>query len=163
MKVKNIVLFGLLGALIFVLKFAMAGLPNIEPVTLLVMVYASVFNRQSWYPISIYIVLEMLIYGFGLWTIGYCYIWFILALISVAIIPKIKNRWCIATIAGLFGLLFGALYIPIYIIYGGIEYAIAWWIAGLSFDAIHAAGNFVIVLLLYKPMSQFLQTMYERY
>ena len=39
----EVVLFGILGALTFALKFAMAALPNIEPVTLLMMVFGAVF------------------------------------------------------------------------------------------------------------------------
>lgn len=27
-----------------------------------------------------------------------------------------------------------------------------WWIAGIPFDIIHGAANFVIMLLLYKPV-----------
>ena len=46
-QIREITLYALLGALLFALKMAMAGLPNIEPVSLLVMVYAVVFGRKS--------------------------------------------------------------------------------------------------------------------
>ena len=45
-SVRQIALFGILGALTFGLKFAMSWLPNIEPVSLLVMLYAVVFGRK---------------------------------------------------------------------------------------------------------------------
>ena len=43
---REIAVLGVLGAVLFVAKMAMALLPNIEPVSLLVMVYAMVFGRQ---------------------------------------------------------------------------------------------------------------------
>jgi energy-coupling factor transport system substrate-specific component len=36
-------------------------------------------------------------------------------------------------------------------------FALAWWISGLPYDALHGAGNFVIMLLLYRPMRRALQ------
>ena len=39
-------LFGVLGGLMFALQVAMSGLPNIEPVSLLTMVYAAVFGKK---------------------------------------------------------------------------------------------------------------------
>ena len=43
---RKVVLCGLMAASLTVLKMAMSPLPNIEPVSLLVMVYAMVFGRQ---------------------------------------------------------------------------------------------------------------------
>ena len=56
-------LFGVLGALTFALQVVMAPLPNIEPVSLLVMLYAVVFGRKCLYPIYLYVMLEILVYG----------------------------------------------------------------------------------------------------
>ena len=41
----------MLGALTFGLKVAMSYLPNIEPVSLLVMIFAVVFGKKCLYPI----------------------------------------------------------------------------------------------------------------
>ena len=43
----EVVLFGMLGALTFALQVVMAPLPNIEPVSLLVMLFAAVFGWKS--------------------------------------------------------------------------------------------------------------------
>ena len=45
MTILEIVLFGVLGALMFALQVVMGFLPNIEPVSLLVMVFAVVFGE----------------------------------------------------------------------------------------------------------------------
>jgi energy-coupling factor transport system substrate-specific component len=35
---------------------------------------------------------------------------------------------------------------------GGLKTAIAWWIAGIPWDIVHGVANFVIMIVLYKPM-----------
>ena len=46
------VVLGLLGGILFAGKMVLAALPNVEPVSLLVMVYAVVYGRRALYPIS---------------------------------------------------------------------------------------------------------------
>ena len=58
LEAREIVLLGLLGAVLFVAKTALAFLPNIEPVTLLVMVYASVLGWRALCPVYVYVALE---------------------------------------------------------------------------------------------------------
>ena len=60
----------MLGALTFGLKVAMAALPNIEPVSLLVMVFAAVFGMKCLYPVYLYVIMELLIYGIGTWILN---------------------------------------------------------------------------------------------
>lgn len=55
-------------------------------------------------------------------------------------------------VAGLFGLCFGALCSIPYIFIGGWAMAFSYWISGLPFDLVHCAGNFVLTLVLYKPL-----------
>ena len=47
LTVRELTLFAVLGALTFALQVAMAPLPNIEPVSLLVMIFAAVFGWKS--------------------------------------------------------------------------------------------------------------------
>ena len=149
-------LYGILGAMLFALKFAMSPLPNIEPVSLLLIIYTIVFGIKAIYPLGIYIILEFLIYGFNFWSIAYLYIWLIL-IIAVIIVSKItKNNlspllW--ALVSGIFGMLFGALYIPLCIISGGFAFAATWWISGLPYDIVHCVANFILCIILFKPIT----------
>ena len=70
----------MLGALTFGAKVAMSGLPNIEPVSLMVMLFAVVFGWKALYPIYLYVLMEILLYGINLWNINYLYVWLVLAL-----------------------------------------------------------------------------------
>ena len=78
----EVVLFGILGALTFALKFAMAALPNIEPVSLLMMVFGAVFGLKALYPCYVYVAMEILTFGIGTWNVNYLYIWAIIVVVA---------------------------------------------------------------------------------
>lgn len=157
---REIALFGLLGALTFGLKVAMSVLPNIEPVSLLVMLYAVVFGRKCLYPIYLYILLEILFFGIQLWNINYLYVWAILAL-AAWLLRRSREPLAWALLSGVFGLLFGALCAPVYLFTGGWGAAVAWWATGAPYDVLHCVGNFVIALLLFMPLRQLLEKLYD--
>ena len=62
---------GLLGALLTVTKLALAWLPNIEPVSLLILVYAAVLGRRAFGAVFVFVVLEVMLWGLNLWTLNY--------------------------------------------------------------------------------------------
>lgn len=154
-------LFGLLGALTFAAKVAMAGLPNIEPVSLFVMLFAVVFGGKCLYPIYIYVALELLFWGLHLWSVNYLYVWAVLALIAW-LCRSVEHPLLWAVIAAAFGLFFGLLCAPVYIFSGGLEFAVSWWISGVTFDLAHCAGNFVITLVLFVPLRKLLTKLYAK-
>lgn len=159
LTLRQITLFGVLGAMTFGAKVAMALLPNIEPVSLFVMLFAVVFGWKALYPIYLYILLEILCYGIGAWNVNYLYIWTILAVAAMGMRRVKKPIWW-ALLSGLFGLSFGLLCSPVYWAMGGFEYAFAAWLSGLSFDYAHAIGNFVIALVLFVPLRKLLTRLY---
>ena len=79
LTLRETALFGILGGMTFLAKMVMAGLPNIEPVSLMVMLFAVTFGRKALYPIYAYVLLEFVLYGLNLWSVNYLYIWLILA------------------------------------------------------------------------------------
>lgn len=160
-SVREIALFGILGALTFGLKFAMSWLPNIEPVSLLVMLYAVVFGRKCLYPIYLYVALEILFYGIQLWNINYLYVWVILALLAY-LMRKSHDSLAWAMLSGGFGLCFGLLCAPVYLVSGGIGLAIGWWTSGIPYDLLHCGGNFVMALLLFVPLRKLLEQLYHK-
>ena len=161
LPIVEITLFGILGALTFGLKVAMSWLPNIEPVSLLVMLYATVFVRKAVYPIYLYVLLEILVYGLGTWNFMYLYIWAILA-IAAWLLRKMESPLGWAMLSGVYGLAFGLLCTPVDMFIGGIGYAMAKWATGIVFDIWHCAGNFVIALLLFVPMRNLLGKLYTK-
>ena len=148
---RETVLYGVLGAMTFAAQVVMAPLPNIEPVSLLVMIFAAVFGWKALYPVYVFVVMEVLYHGMGLWNINYLYIWGILAAAAI-FLRDMKHPLAWALLSGVFGLFFGALCGIVDIFIGGFGYAIAKWVSGIPFDIAHCAGNFVISLVLFKPL-----------
>ncbi len=161
LTVRQIALFGTLGALTFGLKVAMSALPNIEPVSLLVMIFAVVFGRKCVYPIYLYVAMEVLIYGLGTWNINYLYIWAVLAL-AAYLLRRMESPLNWALLSGGFGLAFGLLCAPVDFFLGDVGYVVSKWISGIPFDIAHCAGNFVIALLLFKPLRALTEKLYTK-
>lgn len=155
------VLFAVLGALTFAAKYVMSFLPNIEPVSLMVMLFAVVFGWKWVYPVYLYVIMEILFYGISLWNINYLYIWAVLA-VAAMFLRNMKHSFGWALLSGTFGLLFGALCGIVDIFIGGLEYAVTKWVSGIPFDMAHCAGNFVIALLLFKPLRRLLEDQYAK-
>ena len=158
---RQIALFGVLGAMTFGAKVAMSFLPNIEPVSLFVMVFAVVFGRKALYPIYLYVAMEILLYGIGTWNLMYVYVWTILAAAAWCM-RKAESPLSWALLSGVFGLAFGALCAPVDFMLGDLGYVISKWVTGIPFDLAHCAGNFVMALVLFKPMRGLLEKLYAR-
>ena len=161
-SVREIALFGVLGALTFAAKLVMSGLPNIEPVSLMVMLFAVTFGRKCIYPIYVYVAMEILVYGINLWNIYYLYVWLVLA-VAAYLMRRSEEPLLWAILSAVFGLFFGALCgITDIFVLGGIAPAVAKWTSGVLFDVVHGVANFVIALLLFKPMRQLMEKLYKR-
>lgn len=161
LPVRDVVLFGLLGAMTFGAKYVMSPLPNIEPVSLCVMLYAVVFGWKWIYPVYLYVAMEILFYGISLWNINYLYIWAVLALGARAL-KNMDSAIGWAMLSGGFGLLFGALCGIVDVFIGGFGYAVTKWVSGIPFDIMHCVGNFSIALVMFKPLRGLLERLYGR-
>lgn len=161
LNLRQTALFGMLGALTFGAKVAMSGLPNIEPVSLMVMLFAVVFGWKGLYPVYLYVAMEIMLYGVSLWNINYLYIWTVLAVVAIAM-RRLRNPLWWALLSGAFGMAFGLLCSPVYMAIGGFDYGIRWWLAGIAFDVPHAVGNFFIALILFVPLRKLLEKLYRK-
>lgn len=161
-SLKELLVLSLLGALMFGAKVAMAVLPNIEPVSLLILVYTAVFGKKALYPVVIYVGLEFLLWGIGLWNLNYLYVWPLFWLLCLAL-RRMESRWGWAILSGAFGLGFGLLCAPVYCLTGGWAFGLSWWISGIPFDLLHCAGNFCLALVLSGPLTRGLTGLKNRY
>lgn len=153
---KDIALIGVMIATLEAAKMALSFLPNVELVTLLIILYTLFFGYRIFYAIFAFILIEGCLYGFGLWWFMYAYIWPLLAGITY-LFRKQQSIWFWSVISGVFGLFYGALCSITYLFTGGPQTAFAWWIAGIPFDLIHCGANFVLCLVLFLPLRSVLQ------
>lgn len=149
-------LMAMMGVLLVVSKEALAFLPNVELVTLLIILFTLVFGRLALGGVAVFLLLEGLLYGFGFWWVMYLYIWPLLVLLTF-LLRFLRRPWQWALVAGGYGLCFGALCSLFYLTMWDLPKIISWVIAGFPFDCTHAAGNFLLMLLLYTPLRQALE------
>ncbi len=161
LNLREVVLFGILGALTFAAQVVMGALPNIEPVSLMVMLFGAVLGWKCLYPVYVFVVMEILYHGLGIWNINYLYIWTVLAVAAI-FLRQMKSSLGWALLSGVYGLLFGALCGIVDIFIGGVGYAAAKWVSGIPFDIAHCVGNAVIALLLFVPMRRLLEQLWQR-
>lgn len=151
LSIRDMALLAIMGALMFASQVVMASLPNIHIVALLIILTTFMFGWKALYSVGIFVLLEGLMYGFGPWWLGYIYIWPLLVVVTVIFRANTDPLFW-AVVSGLHGLFFGALCAIPQIFILGFNGAIAWWISGIPFDLLHCAGNFVIALVLIKPL-----------
>lgn len=144
---REMAVLGMLGALMFAFKAAMMALPNIHPVAVFIIAGTIYFGWRMLYAVAVYVMLEGIVYGFGIWWISYLYIWPLLVCITM-MFRKTRARLFWAVAAAVFGLCFGALCAIPYLISGGWAAGFSYWLSGIPFDIAHCVGNFAAVLVL---------------
>ena len=134
--VRDITIIGIMVAVIEVCKITMAALPNIELTTFWIIMFTLFLGKKSIFAVPVFILIEGTIWGFGLWWIMYLYLWPLLAILTW-IFRKQDSVWFWSILSSIFGLFSGMF---------------SYWIAGIPFDITHGIANFVLMLVLYKPV-----------
>lgn len=153
LSAREMSLLALMGALMFVMQLAMASLRNVHITAVLIILTAVFFGWRVMYAVFVFVLLEGLTWGFGLWVISYMYLWPILAAVAV-LLRRNDSALVWAIVAAVHGLFFGlGCSIP-YLFIGGWSMAFSYFVSGLLFDIRHCIGNFVLTLVLYRPLKR---------
>ena len=162
MAIKKITRIALLSAILYVSKVVLEFLPNVELVSFLVVIYTLVFGRETLLVITVFNLFEFIQWGFGIWWVSYLYVWPILCLIVLLLKRMVKEEFLVwGIVSGGFGLAFGGLFALAYLPVDP-SYALAYWISGLPWDVWHGVWNFVLVIVLGKPLYRVLKICYDK-
>ena len=142
---RDLALMGAMTCLLIVSVHALAPLPNVEPVTLLVILFTLFWGKRVAYILTAYLLLEGCFYGFGLWWVMYAYLWPLLALLTF-LCRRQKSVWFWSLLSGAYGLFFGAL----------CSMAFTWWVAGIPYDLVHCLSNGILCMVLFRPLNHVL-------
>lgn len=161
LSIWDITLMGMMVAVMEVSKLALSFLPNIELVSFWIILFTLFFGWRVLLAIPAFVLVEGLLYGINLWWISYLYAWPLLAL-AAWLFRRQESVLFWSILSGSFGLLFGMLFAIPYVVIGaagnglqsGLYAGFTWWVAGIPYDIAHAAGNFVLMLVLYKPVRE---------
>ena len=150
LKTRDIAIIGIMSAILITVQVAFAFLPNIELVSLIIIISTLVFKWKTLYIIYIFVLVEGLIYGFTTYWICYLYVWTILMFFTI-LFKKNRSPFFWAILSGTFGLSFGLLCSIPYLFIGVClwPYLLLLW---EFFDIAHCIGNYVIALTLFKPL-----------
>ena len=166
LKLKEMVLFAMLAALMFCSKKVMEGLPNIHLNGMFIMTLTVVFRKKALIPLYIYIMLDGLFGGFGTWWIPYLYIWTILWGVTMLLpkkMPRVAKCIIYPIVCCLHGLFFGVLYAPVQAImfHLNFEQTLVWIASGFPYDVLHAAGNLVFGMFI-VPFSELFEKLLRK-
>ena len=155
---REVAVFGMLGAVMYVSKVIMEVAPNVHLLGVFVIAYTVVYGKKALYPIYIYIFLNGIFSGFATWWIPYLYIWTVLWAVVMLLpkqMPKKIRPLVYMVVCAMHGFLFGTLYAPAQALLYGLSFEgmIAWIIAGLPWDFIHGVSNFICGLLIMPIVS----------
>lgn len=163
MKTSQIAFLSVFAAFIVVGRIMFQFLPNIQPVTVMLICLAIFAGTRSAVLLAIISTYVSNIYlGLGIWTIWQILGWVLVCLVSGLLSKLLReaNIYVFALFCGIMAYIYG-LVIQI----GTFSYTgnfIAYYLASLPFDTMHAIGNigFAIVLgpILKRILPRYLQT-----
>lgn len=159
LTVSDMAHIGMMVAIIEVCKVVLMGVPNIELTTFWIIMFSIYFRNKVFWAIPVFVLIEGAMFGFHIWWIMYLYMWPSLALLT-RLLKKVDSVWAYSFLSAMYGLLFGFFcaipYVVIGTVDGGIKNGLyagfTWWVAGIPYDLLHGIGNFVFMLILYRPI-----------
>ena len=162
LSVREIAVFGVLGAIMYASKLIMEVLPNMHLLGMFIIALTVVYRVKALYPIYTFVLITGLFSGFASWWLPYLYVWTILWAGVMALPKKMTPKAATAAymlLGAAHGCLYGCLYAPVQALMFGLSFEgmLAWIAAGLPFDLIHGASNFftgILVVPLVKILKQ---------
>ncbi len=169
--IKKIVLIGLLAATITGGKLALAALPNVEIVTLLIMVYAAVFGISVALPATIiFVSCEMFLYGVNTWVISYYIHWPAICLVTLLFHTFFKEKFFIYPIIAFFmTAMFGVLTTTVDTLFGTgftpnfFKFFPIIYVRGIWFYVVHVVFNTLFSIAVFKPLYKLLTRLKASY
>lgn len=153
LKLREIIIFALLGVIMFISKLIMEVLPNVHLIGAFTVAFTVIYRRKALSPIYVFVFLTGIYGGFNLWWLPYLYIWTILWGVVMLLPKKMPDTVAMVVyviVCGLHGLLYGTLYAPAQALMFGLnfEQTLAWIVAGLPYDLIHCVSNLLAGVLI---------------
>lgn len=148
-KLRNLIEIPLYAVIIVVLENLFMALPNVSLTPLMFAVYfATRPYKSSAYVVFIYMALQVLQWGIGLWVLPMSIGW----LLWLVLVKRIN--WLPIEIKGIvFASLYGFTFLPLTVLVYGID-PWAYIVADIPFQINMAIGNFISLALLFKRLTK---------
>ena len=151
-RVQRTAVDGMLCALGVVGRVALAALPNVQPVTAIIILTAIYIGVWDSVAAAVVIVLVTnLILGFGVWSLYQMAAWALIGILSALLFRRRRHPLAVTGWSAACGFGFGA-FVSVFswnaISTGAASGYLVYWLAGLPTDAYHAVGNAVFTWFL---------------
>lgn len=158
MPTKKLALLGMLIALCVVGRIAFASIPNVQPVTAIIIICSFWMGPVTGLILACgSTIATNMVLGSGTWTVTQIIAWSIIGLMSGMI-----GKWfqktpvvILAIYAGACGLLYGFVMSLERLVVGKLFWP--YYLAGIPFDVNHAIGNMVFFIVLFPVLSRLLK------
>ncbi|MCL2071681.1 MAG: hypothetical protein FWH07_05545 [Oscillospiraceae bacterium] len=155
-RIRDLAVFAVLGSIMFVSQIAMMLIPNVHLLGLFIAAFTLTYRVRALIPLYVYVMVYGAFYGFSIWWLPYLYIFlplwgtFIVVGFFDSRLPTKVKTPLYMVLCALHGLSFGVLYVPFQALMWGLNFKgmIAWILAGIPFDIIHAIGNFAAGIMI---------------
>lgn len=166
LTIFEMTLFAMFGAMMFISKIVMEFLPNVHLLGMFTMLLTIVYRKKALVPIYIFVLLTGVYAGFNMWWIPYLYIWTVFWAVTMLLPKNMSKKAQIIVypiVCALHGLCYGLLYAPTQALMFSFsfEQTVAWVVAGLPWDCVHALGNLILGMLIY-PLSVLLKNLNKK-
>ena len=149
------------------------AIPNVEIVTLLIMLYAACFKPQiTFIATAVYILIECSIWGLNTWVVAYIIHWNFVAFgtFLLAHVFKFKNRFIYLAFTILVTIAFGVLTTTIDAIVSASKsrftfaaFFVVIYMRGIYFYIVHVVGNAAFNITLFAPLRDLLTKLMKKY
>ena len=158
LSIREMALFSMFGALMYVSKLLMEFLPNIHLIGMFIVLLTVLYRKKALIPIYIFVFLTGLFNGFGVWWVPYLYVWTVLWGVVMLLPKNMPDKVAMVVyplVCAMHGFLYGVIYAPAQALLFGFNFktTLAWIASGFYFDIIHGIGNFFAGILV-LPLSK---------
>ncbi len=146
LTVAEMVIFAMLGAMMFATTYVLQAMPNIHLLGLFIVTFTVVYRWRALYPIYVFVFLYGLYLGFAPSWVPYLYIWTLLwgmVMLLPRKMPPPVAAVVYTAVSALHGFGFGILYAPAQALLFGFDWerTLIWITSGLPYDVIHGVSN----------------------
>lgn len=153
-KVKEISLIGILAAVNIASRIALQSLPNIKPVTSIIIISVMIFGLSFGIKLTfVTTIVSNIFLGMGTWTFFQILAWVVICLLTQILIDFFKKihkdppLFIMAIFSFCMGYVFGFVVSLEQLLIGGWGLFLAYYSSGIVFDTLHAIGNFGFYLV----------------
>ena len=167
-QVQHIALLGILTTLCYISRLLFQFLPNVQPVTVILLLITIILGTRDGLIVAILsILISNINLGLGVWTIAQISSFTVIILLTGLVKTQFTRIPFIGMViyAGLTGYVYGFVISAVQAPFFGIQNFWAYYLAGLPFDTLHALGNsgfyFILAPILIPIMNKFLKKYYR--